>query len=509
MTTTENIRVAVFCGFGEGQKKSKNAPQRPSELLFAYQILALFAKGTLSKSDKSAAYAKRRLKAADVEHGKPLFGKFSLFNVPNRDGVLVKIKEALSDDTFGYVLVVFPHRPCKCGKDLTTPFVPMEFALAEGLGKSPVAFVEEKVNPAEIPLVEHGTRVITQYSREEVQDKHHWKEIHNDLLGLEQEALRNSLFQVGLPDKPIQDFYERLCRYLLTAREVQIYNHSHLPLGSRFDPRDTGKAGHIALQWRDRYFEFEEALLGGSWTRFRRAQHSTLDQSEKRLLKLMKEQVQHWAPGTCGAFKLKRVLSVPDARDISGWDAKTQANVRNRYISIFQHIARIEKRQLAKPQHYRIGYRLCAFPTRTLHSLPTTVLVTHENHTRTGIWGFLRNPAEKGDTDYFFVSHNCPSTVEVFAKHLSSFFDQTGNRPDEPMEVLLREGEWDSTTVECACYMVCAFINNPLFCKTIASELKEAFYKPAAGFAAWAKKMSRTPDNAVEQLINSSKSPQQ
>lgn len=498
---TYPLRVAVFCGFTE----PKFLDEQSDEVLFVYRVLQLFNKAELdSTADNPQQAVDELLKASHYET--PLFGKFNFFKLPPKEKNFTHhLIELLSDDRFDYALVIMPHRRCSrgenggCKRSRTTPFVPMEYALAEGLGKCPVAVIEEGVPEHEVPLVERKTWV--NISKDNITDARHWKKLHQCLREMELLAVESNKMHFGL-NTSIEDFYLRFCRYILTARQVQIFNHSLLPLGGNFDQNDTGNNYQLIqeepLCARDLYFELEEALLSESNKRINRLLNEAANRREwGDLEKAINQRIAEFSKNNQKTFWLQRVVSVPDA-ELFGQEAVPQ-DVLLRYTSLFRQIGRIEKRQVEATKlekELQIHYALAAFQTRTLHSFPTTVHITHENNARSCIWGFLRSYwGDKVKEDHFIVARNS-SIVNVLQQHVGMFFDgytisSSQHVHKEPLKYLLKERGWNSRSVQVACAELASLIHQNEVCVNIAKELQKEFHEPEAGFAAWLDSAAR------------------
>ena len=496
------LRVAVFCGFSE----PKDIDIRKDEILFAYRVLQLVDSEALDSTARKTKLTNKELEKIKKEfrqasiYKSPLFGKFNVFGLPPKGKTFAQhLLDELEGDKYDYSIVIMPSRNCEfsegtsCEQSRTTPFVKMEYALAEGIGKCPVVIIEKGVPDDEVKLVNQPFPF--DITKESILESNRWSAIHQRLKQLEQTAIEESKMNFGLIAK-VEDFYLRFCRYLLSATKVQIFNHSLLPIGGNYDQNDKGinelLVEEMPLCTRDLYFELEEALLSESVERLNRFLKFFKKRNIGDLKEAMISRVREFDRYREKTFVMKRVVSVPDAAMFG--ENHVPEKVIQRYKSIYRQIGRIEKRQ-AESNHrpnasLLINYALAAFQTRTLHPFPTTVHITHEGNAESSIWGFLRSHWEETPANDHFVIARNGSVVKVFEQHVGMFFDgdtvvRSTEKLHEPLLPLLKEEGWTSESVMRGCVTLASLINNEKVCADIAKELNAEFHEPAEGFRNW------------------------
>ncbi|MBI1748280.1 MAG: hypothetical protein HYR55_17110 [Acidobacteria bacterium] len=376
----------------------------------------------------------------------------------------------------------------------------MEFALAEGYGKAPIAFVEQDVPENEIPLITKNVQPKKKFSRGQLEAPSNWPVIQNELKDLEQQALATRRLHFGLPNATIEEFYLKLCKLLLTATRVSIINHSLLPLGSTFDQDDTSACvfpehSH-AVSARDLYFTFESALVTENSNRLKCLLTKKPAVWTSDFVSSMLNRVDIWAKDVNREFVLERAISVPVWGQFSELGEQSKNDIRQRYLSIFRSLGRMEKRQAeaeASGSRLRIQYTIRAFKTATLQSFPTTVHMVHDNNKETAVWGFLRSSqTEDVRTDDFLVAHNC-NMVSVWKKQVETYFENESLHPEAEKHSinLVEKGAWQATAVESACRSLTQMIGNDTLIKELVNDLA-SFHQPGAGFKKWLDQSNHT-----------------
>jgi hypothetical protein len=466
--------IAVFGGF----RSIITDPNETSEKDFIYMLLEVFATGNL-KDESREPGAGEHITSLPAEE--PLFDMFHLVREFGEGSPVTAAIELMRNSDFAIVILPYRKRVAYRPSFQTSVYALMEYAYAAATGLPVLVIAEHPVDTSQLAFSTELHRWPSNITRKTLKKRTQWESLHNDFKEHLKKFKLKKRQMTGLPEYRIDEFYrERLIPLLLNWHDIQIYNHSILPLSSSFLPVGESQPGDPwekfdgvqeypqSQPFRSLYFEVEEALLIRSSIRVRQlAEAVEAGTFDNDFLQRIYERVD--GGSNKEPFVLTRYASLIPEEAYAAFkedeDKAKRALARN--LSILLQLYRLQTWENEK--RHRIEYNLFGLKTYYPYSMPTTIYAERDHGEgspakTSGVWGFLRSSgtSEPSESDDAFIIGQNTDSVEVWKRHIQIVRDTDAEEKPRPLYVAGEGARFDE---------FCSLIG-PTMCNLLRQEIE-------------------------------------